>query len=69
MHPQHWDHAFLAAAYAHLGKQHEAHLAAAEVLHLLPAFSAASFVKSAVYLNPADQERLLSGLRKAGLPE
>jgi TolB-like protein/Tfp pilus assembly protein PilF len=67
--PQYWDHAILAAAYAHLGKEHEASLAAAEVLRLLPAFSVTFCAKIAPYLNPTDRERLLDGLRKAGIPE
>jgi tetratricopeptide (TPR) repeat protein len=62
-----WTRARIAACYAQLGRMEEARAAAAEVLRLDPAFHL-STVKLA-YKFPADRDRVLDGMRKAGLPE
>jgi adenylate cyclase len=67
--PQFWDYGLLAAAYAHIGGEHEARLAAAQVLKVRPAYSVKWYATITPYLNSADQERLFGGLRKAGLPD
>jgi TolB-like protein len=66
---QYYDHACLAAAYAYLGREKEAHAEAAEVLRLHPDFSIAVYAKQEPFKNPADLDHLLEGMRKAGLPE
>jgi hypothetical protein len=66
---QYYDHAYLAAAYAYLGREKKARAEAAEVLHLHPDFSIAVYAKQEHYKNPADRDHLLEGMRMAGLPE
>jgi adenylate cyclase len=55
----------LASAFAHLGRDAEAHDAAARVLEIDPAFTISAFIARGT------QSMLLQieGLRKAGLPE
>ncbi len=60
-------HMTLAATYGHLGRTADAEWEAGEILTLLPDFSLASERRRATYKNPADLERYLEGLRKAGL--
>jgi TolB-like protein/class 3 adenylate cyclase/Flp pilus assembly protein TadD len=67
MRPQWWDYAYLAAAFAQLGDEHKARLAAAEVLKLRPAYSISLNAKRTPHCS-ADRERLCGALRKAGLP-
>jgi adenylate cyclase len=55
----------LASAFAHLGRDAEAHEAAARVLEIDPAFTMSAYVASA----PKNTKLLIGGLRKAGLPE
>jgi TolB-like protein len=62
-----WTLARIAACYAQLGRMDEARATAAEVLRLDPTFRL-STVKLA-YKFPADRNRVLDGMRKAGLPE
>jgi hypothetical protein len=66
---KYYDHAYLAAAYAYLGRDDEARAAAAEVLRLQPGFSIQLYSKQEPYKDPADFEHLLQGFHKAGLPE
>jgi adenylate cyclase len=66
---QYWDHAHLAAAYAHLGRDREARAEVAEVLRKRPNFTTRWYAKQEPYKNPADRDHLLEGFRKAGLPE
>lgn len=66
---QYWDHGYLAAAFARLGRQPEARIEIAETLRLRPDMSIAQWAKTEPFKDPADLEHLLSGLRKAGLPE
>jgi adenylate cyclase len=66
---QYWDHAYLAAAYAYLGREQEAHAETAEVLRMRPDFSILAYAKQEPYKDPNDLKHLLDGFRKAGLPE
>jgi len=67
--PDFWlSHWGLAACYGLLGREEEAHKAAAEVLRIRPKFSLAK-VGGFAYRDKADKERCLKVLRKAGLPE
>jgi adenylate cyclase len=56
----------LASAFAHLGRDAEAHDAAARVLEIDPAFTVSAFNARARLSNV---KLLIEGLRKAGLPE
>ena len=62
-------HILLAEAYMHIGKQKEAIEQATEVLKINPRFTLEKWQKSQPYQNPADLERRLVALRKAGLPD
>ena len=59
----------LRATYAQLGQLEEARKEAAEVLRINPGFTIESLKRLLVYKDPKDAERILDGLRKAGLPE
>ena len=65
--PGYWQWSRLAACYAQLNQMAEARAAAAEVRRLRPNFSTANI--RLPYKHAADAEHLLSGMRKAGLPE
>jgi adenylate cyclase len=56
----------LASAFAHLGRDAEAHDAAARVLEIDPAFTISAFIARGGQTNT---KLLIEGLRKAGLPE
>ena len=60
-------HLSLAITYGLLDRKSEAHEAAAEILRIDPNFSIEYFVKTGPIKDPADRERLISALRKAGL--
>ena len=62
--PVHWN---LAICYAELGRLEEARAEAAEGLRLNPKASLEVMKQNTPYKNPADLERFLDGLRKAGL--
>jgi TolB-like protein/class 3 adenylate cyclase len=66
---QYFDFAYLAAAYGQLGNLAGAAAAAAEVMRRKPQFSISWFDRLLRFANPADRQRLLEGLHKAGLPE
>ena len=64
-----WSRARVAACYAQLGQTQLASMEAAEVLRILPAFSAENFLQTDVLLERiVDREHLREGLLKAGLP-
>ena len=55
----------LASAFAHLGRDAEAHEAAARVLEIDPAFT----ISAHIARGPKNVKLFIEGLRKAGLPE
>jgi adenylate cyclase len=55
----------LASAFAHLGRDAEAHVAAARVLEIDPAFTISAHIARV----PKNSKLFIEGLRKAGLPE
>ena len=57
---------YLASAFAHLGRDAEAHDAAARVLEIDPAFTISALIARG---GRANAKLLIEGLRKAGLPE
>ena len=59
----------LAASYGQMGLPEEARAAWREALRVNPDYSIDQRRKVAPYKNPADFERIVEGLRKAGLPE
>ena len=65
----HDGHLALAAAYGMAGRIDDAEWEAEEVLSLQPDFTLADNLRTTPYKNPADLERWIAGLRKAGLPE
>ena len=63
-------HLGLSAVYMELGREEEARAHAAEVLRINPKFSLEYLRKRySYYKDPAHPERVLSALRKAGLPD
>jgi len=60
-------HRFLAVAYIEAGQQDEARAAAAEVLRLSPTFSGEAERRKFPIKDTAELERIIDGLRKAGL--
>jgi len=60
-------HVRLAACYAALGREEEAHAEAAEVLRLNPKFSVKKYGKRLAIRDKAVKERFIDALRKAGL--
>ena len=61
--------ALLAASYGHLGRLDEARAEWREVLRVNPDYSLEYRRKVLPYKNPADFERIVDGLRKAGIVE
>lgn len=62
------DYAFLAIAYAHLGRASDAARAAASVARLDPAWIAEKYLADAGSYGDKEAEVFVSGARKAGLP-
>ena len=60
-------HLNLAICYAELGKQEEARAEVAELRRINPNFPVEGFKQFLPYKDPADVERFLDGLRKAGV--
>ena len=52
-----------------MDREEEAHAEAAEILRIVPKFSAAYIAKLAPYKYEVDRKRLRDSLLKAGLPE
>ncbi len=65
----HDGHLALAAAYGLAGRIDDAEWEAEELLSLQPGFTLTDNLRRTPYKNPADLERWITGLRKAGLPE
>ena len=57
---------WLASAFAHLGRDGEAHDAAARVLEIDPAFTVSAYIARG---GQSNAKLFIEGLRKAGLPE
>ena len=57
-----------AATLAHLGRMQEAGREAEAFLRLVPGFSIGKWSRTEFYADPAELERYVDGLRKAGLP-
>ena len=62
-------HMILAFTYVEAGRKEDAHAAVAEVLKRNPKASIKGYAKMIPYKDPAEIERVLESLRKAGLPE
>jgi tetratricopeptide (TPR) repeat protein len=62
-------HRTLASALAHLGRVDEAHAVARDLLDLEPDFRVSAFASWYPLRRPEDLERLVEGLRLAGLPD
>jgi adenylate cyclase len=58
----------MAAVYGSCGREKEARKEATEVLRINPKFTAESYMRNIPYKNPSDRDRVVQGLRKAGLP-
>ena len=68
--PNHqYGHAFLAAAYAQLGRVEDARSEAAEVLRVNPQYTIGTQKQVSILKRLEDSDHLIDGLRKAGLPE
>jgi tetratricopeptide (TPR) repeat protein len=59
----------MAAAAAHLGRMTDAALGIGGLVRLLPGLSLGDLRLVRPFRRPADRERFIAGLRKAGLPE
>ena len=62
-------HMFLAACFGHMGQNAPARQALAEVNRIYPGFSTAWVQENFPYKRAADLDRLVAGLRNAGLPD
>jgi adenylate cyclase len=62
-------HIGLAASYTGLGREEEARAEAEEALKLTPKYSLEGVRKRSAHRDPAQRERYLNALRKAGIPE
>jgi len=60
-------HLNLAVVYTELGRDAEARAEVAEVLQVAPKFSLEGLQQRLLYKDPAENERVLAALRKAGL--
>jgi tetratricopeptide (TPR) repeat protein len=57
----------LTATYAQMGRMEDARAQAAELMKIDPRFSLERWARTLRYRDPADTERVLDALRKAGL--
>jgi adenylate cyclase len=57
----------LAAIYSMMGREEEAHAAAAEVMKINPKFSLEWYAKTLYFKNKSDVDKTIEALRKAGL--
>ena len=62
-------HLGLALLYVEVGREEEARAAGAEVLKRNPNFSLKQVTNRLPYKDPAEVDRIIAGLRKAGLPD
>jgi adenylate cyclase len=61
-------HVIIAAVYGSCGREKEARKEATEILRINPKFTVESYAKILPYKTPSDRDRVVQGLRKAGLP-
>ncbi len=59
----------LAYTYAEAGRMQEARTAANEILERVPKITTKGIARSLRYKDPAEAERIIANLAKAGLPE
>ncbi len=64
-----WDHGYVAICCSKLGRLKEAQEAVKSAIKLRPELTIDRFMHGEPYKNPADAERMIDGLRAAGLPE
>jgi adenylate cyclase len=64
-----WSLCYIAACHGYLARSESAAELVAEILRLAPDFSSRWLLAKEPYKRVADQEHLLKGLRKAGLPD
>ena len=64
-----WDHAYVAACHAYLGRPMEARAAASDTLRMDPGFTVSRYARVEGYTLPGELKHLLDGMRKAGLPD
>jgi adenylate cyclase len=64
-----WIHAALAATYIMMGRDEEAHAAAAETLRINPKFSIEWIAKRSLLKDRSEVEKSIDAMRKAGLPD
>ena len=62
-----WAYAYLAAVYSELGREEEARAAVSEMLRISPHYSLSMTRQRWPFKDPAQLERFLTALRKAGL--
>jgi adenylate cyclase len=60
-------HIGLTVVYSELGREEEARAEATEILRLNPKFSLEALKQRLLFKDPAENERILAALRKAGL--
>ena len=60
---------YLTSTYAQAGKMEEARATAKKLLKLVPRYSLKIPKRVLTYKDPADKQRVIENLRKAGLPE
>jgi TolB-like protein/class 3 adenylate cyclase len=66
---QDWVHCYLAACYALTNRKEDAARHAKQALSQAPSLTATVFVEKEPFKSASDRERLLQGLRMAGLPD
>ena len=62
-------HVELAVTYVEVGREAEARAEAETILELKPSFSIAEFAKVFPFRDPEELDRVVRGMRQAGLPE
>jgi TolB-like protein/DNA-binding SARP family transcriptional activator len=66
--PAHWDHYYLAACYANMGRSSEAHQQITKTIERFPDLTLSYLAPTTWYADPVDLEHLLDSLGKAGMP-
>jgi len=67
--PAHWDHYYLAACYANLGRLSDARPQVAKTIEKAPFLTMSSFPRRSWYADSEGLHHALDGLRRAGLPD